>query len=62
MEAAHQIYAEPYVAETLAKSNTARMLLHHVAEHRNPLPVIESALAKLPFPAAVAHDGMTVEI
>jgi len=62
MEAAHQIYAEPYVAETLAKSNTARMLLHHVAEHRNPLPVIESALAKLPFPAAVAHDGMSVEI
>ncbi len=62
MEAAHQIYAEPYVAETLAKSNTARMIIHHVAEHRNPLPTIKKALAALPFAAEIAYDGMVVDL
>ena len=62
MEAAHQIHAEPYVAETLAKSNTARMMIHHVAEHRNPLPVIEQTLSKLPFPAEIAYDGLAIEL
>lgn len=62
MEAAHQIYAEPYVAETLAKSKTARMIIHHVAEHRNPIPTIEKTLAALPFPAEIAYDGMVIEL
>ena len=62
MEAAHQIYAEPYVAEVLAKSNAARMIIHHVAEHRNPLPAIQKTLDVLPFPAEVAYDGMCIEI
>ena len=61
-EAAHQIYAEPYVAKTLAKSKTARMIIHHVAEHRNPLSTIENTLAALPFPAEIAYDGMVIEL
>ena len=61
-EAAHQIYAEPYVGETLAKSKTARMIIHHVAEHRNPLSTIEQTLAALPFPAEIAYDGMVIEL
>lgn len=62
MEAAHQIYAEPYVAETLAKSKTARMVIHHVAEHRNPIPTIENTLVTLPFPAEIAYDGMVIAL
>ena len=62
MEAAHQIYAEDYVAEVLQKSRTKRMLIHHVAEHRNPLDVIAATLQKLPFATDIAYDGMKYEL
>ena len=38
------------------------MLIPHVAEHRNPLPVIEQTLSKLPFPAEIAYDGLAIEL
>lgn len=61
-EAAHQIYAEAYVREVLQKSRTRRMIIHHVAELRNALDVINGVLRALPFPATVAYDGMKTEI
>lgn len=61
-EAAHQIYAEDYVRETLQKSRTKRMIIHHVAELRNSLLVIGQTLAALPFPAEIAYDGMKISI
>lgn len=61
-EAAHQIYAEDYVGSVLQKSRTKRMIIHHVAELRNPLDVIEKTIRTLPFPAEIAYDGMKISI
>ena len=61
-EAAHQIHEQDYVAQLLSQSRTRRMLIHHVAEHRNPLPCIQRNLDKLSFPAEIAYDGMQVEL
>lgn len=61
-EAAHQIYAEPYVAAVLQKSRTRQMLIHHVAEHRNPPNVIRATLRALPFSADIAYDGMKISL
>ena len=38
------------------------MIIHHVAEHRNPIPTIKKTLAALPFPAEIAYDGMLIEL
>ena len=62
MEAAHQLYDQDYVGNVLKNSRTQRMLIHHVAEHRNPLSCIQSTIEKFTFPAEVAYDGMTVEL
>ncbi len=62
MEAAHQHYDEPYVADVLAGSDTARMVIHHIAEHRNPLDVIRRTADTFHFPVEIAYDGMTLEI
>ena len=61
-EAAHQSYDKPYVAQTLGRTNTRRMLIHHIAEIRNTKQTVNATLATLPFPAEIAFDGMTVEI
>lgn len=61
-EAAHQIYAEDYVAKVLQKSRTRRMIIHHVAELRNALDVIGATLEKLPFETEIAYDGLVVEL
>lgn len=62
MEAAHQHYEEQYVADVLDTSDTARMVIHHIAEHRNPLDVIRRTADTLHFPVEIAYDGMTLEI
>lgn len=62
MEAAHQHYDEQYVADVLNGSDTAQMVITHIAEHRNPLDVIRRTADTLHFPVEIAYDGMTLEI
>lgn len=62
MEAAHQHYDDPLVVRVLQESKTRRMAIHHIAELRSPLPVIQEALSRLPFPAQAMADGDVIEL